>query len=149
MITIVDYGSGNLRSVQKAFERLGAAATITDDPNRVATAERLVLPGVGAFASCMEGLRAIGGDALIEEDAEVVGAVIAREGGERGGEDGGRVRAIGEPGAEGEGKRLAGGSGGMVGEELEAGARAGGEGVRGRDIGAFVEAGGFPDERVA
>jgi len=41
MITIVDYGSGNLRSVQKAFERLGATAAITDDPNAVAAAERL------------------------------------------------------------------------------------------------------------
>jgi glutamine amidotransferase len=60
MITIVDYGSGNLRSVQKAFERLGAAATITDDPNIVATAERLVLPGVGAFGDAMRELAARG-----------------------------------------------------------------------------------------
>jgi glutamine amidotransferase len=60
MITIVDYGSGNLRSVQKAFERLGAAATITDDPNRVAEAERLVLPGVGAFGDAMRELDARG-----------------------------------------------------------------------------------------
>ncbi len=56
MITIVDYGSGNLRSVQKAFERLGAAACITDDANRVAEAERLVLPGVGAFGDAMREL---------------------------------------------------------------------------------------------
>ena len=60
MITIVDYGSGNLRSVQKAFERLGAAATITDDPNVVAAAERLVLPGVGAFGDAMRELDARG-----------------------------------------------------------------------------------------
>jgi glutamine amidotransferase len=60
MITIVDYGSGNLRSVQKAFERLGAAAAITDDPNRVAEAERLVLPGVGAFGDAMRELDARG-----------------------------------------------------------------------------------------
>jgi glutamine amidotransferase len=60
MITIVDYGSGNLRSVQKAFERLGAAATITDTPDVVAQAERLVLPGVGAFGDAMRELAARG-----------------------------------------------------------------------------------------
>jgi glutamine amidotransferase len=53
MITIIDYGSGNLRSVQKALERIGAAALVTDDPQRVAEAERLVLPGVGAFGDAM------------------------------------------------------------------------------------------------
>lgn len=60
MITIVDYGSGNLRSVQKACERLGAAAIITDDPNIVAAAERLVLPGVGSFGDAMRELSARG-----------------------------------------------------------------------------------------
>jgi glutamine amidotransferase len=48
-IIIVDYGMANLRSVQKAFEKLGQAAEITGDPNRVAEATKLVLPGVGAF----------------------------------------------------------------------------------------------------
>jgi glutamine amidotransferase len=48
-ITIVDYGMGNLRSVQKAFEKLGCAATIVQSPADVAQAEKLVLPGVGAF----------------------------------------------------------------------------------------------------
>lgn len=57
MVTIVDYGSGNLRSVQKACERLGAAAIITDDPNRVAETDRLILPGVGAFGDAMRELR--------------------------------------------------------------------------------------------
>ncbi|MFM8436343.1 MAG: imidazole glycerol phosphate synthase subunit HisH [Planctomycetia bacterium] len=60
MVTIVDYGSGNLRSVQKACERLGTAARITDDPNRVAEAEKLILPGVGAFGDAMRELRARG-----------------------------------------------------------------------------------------
>ena len=60
MITIVDYGSGNLRSVQKAFERLGAAATITQSPEAVVAAERLVLPGVGAFGDAMRALDARG-----------------------------------------------------------------------------------------
>ena len=48
-IIIVDYGMANLRSVQKAFEKLGQAALITSDPNRVAESTKLVLPGVGAF----------------------------------------------------------------------------------------------------
>lgn len=56
MLTIVDYGSGNLRSVQKAFERLGCPALVTDDPQRVAEADRLVLPGVGAFGDAMDEL---------------------------------------------------------------------------------------------
>jgi glutamine amidotransferase len=56
MLTIVDYGSGNLRSVQKAFERVGAAARITSDPDGVAEAHALVLPGVGAFGDAMRSL---------------------------------------------------------------------------------------------
>lgn len=53
MVTIVDYGMGNLRSVQKAFERLGLRAEITDCPERVLNAERLVVPGVGAFGDAI------------------------------------------------------------------------------------------------
>jgi len=60
MITIIDYGMGNLRSVEKAFEKVGFPAQITDDPRRVATAEHLVLPGVGAFCDCMNNLRSGG-----------------------------------------------------------------------------------------
>ena len=56
MLTIVDYGSGNLRSVQKAFEKLGTPAAVTNDPTAVATADRLVLPGVGAFGDAMREL---------------------------------------------------------------------------------------------
>ena len=71
-VAILDYGSGNLRSAAKAFERAaltsGAAETIsvTSDPDAVARADRIVLPGVGAFGDCMAGLRAIPGmlDAL-------------------------------------------------------------------------------------
>jgi glutamine amidotransferase len=59
-VTIVDYGSGNLRSVQKAFERLGAEALITSDANRVAETAILVLPGVGAFGDAMRELRSRG-----------------------------------------------------------------------------------------
>ncbi|GAB4193102.1 MAG: imidazole glycerol phosphate synthase subunit HisH [Phycisphaeraceae bacterium] len=52
-IVIIDYRMGNLRSVQKAFEYVGAEAFVTDDPNRVARADKLVLPGVGAFGDGM------------------------------------------------------------------------------------------------
>jgi glutamine amidotransferase len=56
-IIIVDYGMANLRSVQKAFERVGAQAEITGDPDRIAAAEKLVLPGVGAFRDAIAHLR--------------------------------------------------------------------------------------------
>ncbi len=56
MLTIVDYGSGNLRSVQKAVEKCGTAATITSVPEFVAKAERVILPGVGAFGDAMRAL---------------------------------------------------------------------------------------------
>ncbi|OGP82676.1 MAG: imidazole glycerol phosphate synthase, glutamine amidotransferase subunit [Deltaproteobacteria bacterium RBG_13_65_10] len=56
MIAIVDYGMGNVRSVQKAFERLGHAALVTPDPERVRLAAAVVLPGVGAFGDCMANL---------------------------------------------------------------------------------------------
>ena len=73
-VAIVDYGSGNLHSAAKAFERaareMGAAQPIlvTSDPDQVARADRVVLPGVGAFADCRRGLDAVGGmvDALNE-----------------------------------------------------------------------------------
>lgn len=60
MITIVDYGMGNLRSVSKALDHLGFANEITSDPARVENADRLILPGVGAFGECVTGLRARG-----------------------------------------------------------------------------------------
>ncbi len=57
MIVIVDYQMGNLRSVQKGFERVGHRAIITSDPEQVAKAEKLVLPGVGAFGDAITELR--------------------------------------------------------------------------------------------
>lgn len=60
MITIVDYGMGNLRSVSKALERLGAQVRLTSKPDDVASAEKLVLPGVGAFDAAMRELNARG-----------------------------------------------------------------------------------------
>jgi glutamine amidotransferase len=63
-VAIVDYGSGNLRSAAKAFERAAAGAAhiaVTADPEAVRQADRIVLPGVGAFADCMNGLKATTG----------------------------------------------------------------------------------------
>jgi len=60
MIAIVDYGMGNLRSVQKAFEKIGATARIVPFPRDLANARGIVLPGVGAFGQAMDNLRAIG-----------------------------------------------------------------------------------------
>src|SRR6516225_9614080 len=56
-IIIVDYGMANLRSVQKAFQRFEAEAEISGDPNRVAEAQKVVLPGVGAFRDAIARLR--------------------------------------------------------------------------------------------
>lgn len=60
MIVIVDYGMGNLRSAQKGFEKAGLQADITDDANRIAEADAVVLPGVGAFKDCYDGLASRG-----------------------------------------------------------------------------------------
>ncbi len=60
MIAVVDYGMGNLRSVSKALERVGAEVCVTSDPSEVARARGVVLPGVGAFARCMDNLAAAG-----------------------------------------------------------------------------------------
>jgi len=56
VIAIIDYGMGNLRSVEKALERVGAQVQITSDPQRIEEAERIVLPGVGAFRDAKDGL---------------------------------------------------------------------------------------------
>jgi len=69
MSAIVDYGMGNLRSVQKGFERLGHAAAVTREHGRILTAKGVVLPGVGAFNACMDNLSRFG---LIDTIATVV-----------------------------------------------------------------------------
>jgi imidazole glycerol-phosphate synthase subunit HisH len=66
-VAILDYGVGNLRSVEKAFAAAGSNAIVTDDDRLLRNAEALVLPGVGAFAACMKGLAARGFDELIRE----------------------------------------------------------------------------------
>lgn len=67
MIAILDYGSGNLRSAQRAFETTGAEVVVTSDRKVALEAKGLVVPGVGAFQSCMNGLIGIGGDKIIRE----------------------------------------------------------------------------------
>jgi glutamine amidotransferase len=66
-IAILDYGMGNLRSVEKALEHVGASATISFDPAEVRAADGLILPGVGAFPRAMERVRERGLDELVEE----------------------------------------------------------------------------------
>jgi imidazole glycerol-phosphate synthase subunit HisH len=64
-VVVLDYGSGNLRSAVRAVERAGASVTLTGDFDTALEADGLLVPGVGAFAACMEGLRAIKGERII------------------------------------------------------------------------------------
>ena len=66
MIAILDYGSGNLRSALRAFESTGKKVFLTSDPDAATRADALVVPGVGAFGSCMEGLLKVNGDQIIK-----------------------------------------------------------------------------------
>lgn len=67
MIAILDYGSGNLRSAQRAFETSGKEVVLTSDYDVALNADGLVVPGVGAFAACMQGLAGVRGDELVRE----------------------------------------------------------------------------------
>lgn len=69
MIAIIDYGMGNLRSVQKGFERVGVEVKIVRDPEEADRADGVVLPGVGAFADAMENLKRTGMDAAVKKAA--------------------------------------------------------------------------------
>ena len=64
-VVVLDYGSGNLRSAERALRRAGAQVEVTADVDAALTADGLVVPGVGAFAACMAGLLAVRGDRLI------------------------------------------------------------------------------------
>ena len=68
-VAIIDYGMGNLRSVQKAVEKVGSTATITSDPQQIAAAGRLILPGVGAFRDAIKAIQQHG---LVEPIKEAV-----------------------------------------------------------------------------
>lgn len=69
MIAIIDYGRGNLFSVEKAFVKLGADAIVTNDIEKIRRADKVVLPGVGAFGDCMETLKKAGLIPVIQEAA--------------------------------------------------------------------------------
>jgi len=64
-VVILDYGSGNLRSAERAVERAGADVEVTADPRAALEADGLLVPGVGAFAACMRGLLSVGGEKII------------------------------------------------------------------------------------
>jgi len=66
-VVVLDYGSGNLRSAERALQRAGANAQVSGDPDAALRADGLVVPGVGAFAACMAGLRAAKGDQVIAQ----------------------------------------------------------------------------------
>lgn len=69
MIAVVDYGVGNLRSVSKALEKVGAEVRVSADAGQIRAADAVVLPGVGAFAHCMDNLRAAGLEECVREAA--------------------------------------------------------------------------------
>ncbi|WP_405013804.1 imidazole glycerol phosphate synthase subunit HisH [Kitasatospora sp. NBC_01539] len=64
-VVVLDYGSGNLRSAQRAVERTGATVTVTSDFQAALDADGLLVPGVGAFEACMRGLKAVRGEQII------------------------------------------------------------------------------------
>ena len=75
-LVVLDYGSGNLRSAQRALERVGAEVEVTADPAAAMAADGLVVPGVGAFEACMTGLRKIGGEKIIADRLDAGRAVL-------------------------------------------------------------------------
>lgn len=70
MLAIINYGAGNLRSVQKACEYIGQSAIITDNPNEILNADHIILPGVGSFGSCMYAIKESGLTDCIYESIE-------------------------------------------------------------------------------
>jgi glutamine amidotransferase len=66
-VVVLDYGSGNLRSAQRALQRVGADVEVTSDADAAMNADGLVVPGVGAFEACMTGLRKVGGEQIVAD----------------------------------------------------------------------------------
>ncbi|MBN9375259.1 MAG: imidazole glycerol phosphate synthase subunit HisH, partial [Cellulomonas sp.] len=66
-VVVLDYGFGNVRSAVRALERVGAEVALTADRHAALEADGLVVPGVGAFAAVMDGLRAVGGDEIVDK----------------------------------------------------------------------------------
>jgi imidazole glycerol-phosphate synthase subunit HisH len=98
---VYDYGSGNIRSAQRALERAGADVTVTDDQVDAVRCDGLVVPGVGAFGACMEGLEVVGGRAVIGDRVDrerpvlglCVGMQVLFDGSE---EHGAAIKGLGE-----------------------------------------------------
>jgi glutamine amidotransferase len=76
-VVVLDYGSGNLRSASRALQRTGADAVVTADASAALKADGLVVPGVGAFAACMRGLRAVRGDEVVAKRLAAARPVLA------------------------------------------------------------------------
>ncbi|WP_077089603.1 imidazole glycerol phosphate synthase subunit HisH [Mycobacterium rhizamassiliense] len=75
-VVVLDYGSGNLRSAQRALQRVGASVEVTADAGAAAAADGLVVPGVGAYEACMAGLREIDGERIIAQRVAAGRAVL-------------------------------------------------------------------------
>jgi glutamine amidotransferase len=82
-VVVLDYGSGNLRSAERALARVGAEVEVTSDLVAAAAADGLVVPGVGAFAACMAGIDAVGGGEVVRErlarEAPVLGICVGMQ----------------------------------------------------------------------
>ena len=82
-VVVLDYGSGNLRSAERALSRVGADVTVTADAAEAGECDGLVVPGVGAFAACVDGVRAVGGDAVVSSrlatDRPVLGICVGMQ----------------------------------------------------------------------
>ena len=82
-VAVLDYGSGNLHSATRALAEAGAVVVLTADPEVAADADGLVVPGVGAFAACMQGLLDVGGDRIIrsrvEHERPVLGICVGHQ----------------------------------------------------------------------
>jgi imidazole glycerol-phosphate synthase subunit HisH len=82
-VVVLDYGSGNLRSAMRALQRVGADVMVTADRDAALAAAGLVVPGVGAFAACMAGLRAVGGGEIVAKrlarDSPVLGICVGMQ----------------------------------------------------------------------
>jgi glutamine amidotransferase len=75
-VVVLDYGSGNLRSAERALARAGVDVTVTGDAAAARRCDALVVPGVGAFAACMAGIRAVGGDDVVRERVDAARPVL-------------------------------------------------------------------------